>query len=310
MKQVDLSIIILNYNTKNITLEAIKAIENNYPEEVSTGEYEVIVADNASPDDSFAAFKEYEKQTKIKSFLVLDNKKNIGFSAGNNKAVPFAKGRYVLFLNPDTITSPGTLSYMVKFFDTHPMAGAASCKIVSPEGKLDPNCLRGFPTPWNSFCHFAGLGKLFPNTRFFAGYLQSGWRDINKLQAVDAIEGAFLMLPKKIGEEIGWWDEDYFFYGEDLQFSFDIRKAGYKIYYVPEVSIIHYSGASSGIKKESQKITTASRETKMKVQGWRFDAMRIFYKKNYSNKYPKFINQLVFRGIEYLQKKNLKKLNK
>jgi len=306
--KIDLSIIILNYNTKNLTLEAIKSIENNYSDEVQSGTYEVIVADNASPDESLGAFNEYKKKTKIKSFLVLDNKKNLGFSAGNNKAVPYAKGRYVLFLNPDTIANPGTLSYMVKFFDSHPVAGGATCKIISPEGKLDPNCLRGFPTPWNSFCHFSGLGKLFPKIPLFAGYLQSGWRDINKLQEVDALEGAFLMLPKKIGDEIGWWDEDYFFYGEDLQFSFDIRKAGYKIYYIPEVSIIHYSGASSGIKKESQKITTASRETKMKVQGWRFDAMRIFYKKNYAHLYPKTFNWLVFRGIEYLQKKNLEKL--
>lgn len=306
--KVDLSIIILNYNTKNLTLEAIKSIENNYPDEVQSGLYEVIVADNASPDNSLSAFEEYKKNTKIKFFTVVDNKKNLGFSAGNNKAVPYAKGRYVLFLNPDTITNPGTLSYMVKYFDSHSMAGAATCKIISPEGKLDSNCLRGFPTPWNAFCHFSGLGKLFPGSSLFSGYLQSGWRDIDKLQEVDALEGAFMMLPRKIGDEIGWWDEDYFFYGEDLQFSFDIRKAGYKIYYIPQVSIIHYSGASSGIKKESQKITTAGRETKMKVQGWRFDAMRIFYKKNYSHKYPKAFNWLVFRGIEYLQKKNLEKL--
>lgn len=306
--KIDLSIIILNYNTKNITIEAIKSIENNYPKEVSTGEYEVIVADNASPDESLAVFKEYKKKTKIKSFLVLDNKKNIGFSAGNNKAVPYAKGRYVLFLNPDTIVNPGTLSYMVKFFNSHPDAGSATCKIIYPDGKLDPNCLRGFPTPWNSFCHFSGLGKLFPRSRFFSGYLQSGWRDIDKLQEVEAIEGAFMMLPHKIGEEIGWWDEDYFFYGEDLQFSYNISKAGYKIYYIPQVSIIHYSGASSGIKKDSQNITTASRETRIKVQGWRFDAMRIFYKKNYSHKYPKAFNWLVPQGIGCLQKKNLEKL--
>lgn len=306
--KVDLSIIILNYNTKNITLEAIKAIENNYPKEVATGEYQVIVADNASPDNSLAAFKDYKKKTKIKNFLVIDNKGNIGFSAGNNRAVPNAKGRYVLFLNPDTIAKPGTLSYMVKFLDDHPMAGAATCKIISPEGKLDANCMRGFPTPWNSFCHFSGLGKIFPKIPFFSGYLQAGWRDINKLQQVDAIEGAFMMLSRKIGDRIGWWDEDYFFYGEDLQFSYDIHKAGYKIYYVPQVEIVHYSGASTGIKKESQKITTASLETKKKVQGWRFDAMRIFYKKNYSKKYPSFFNDLVFRGIDYLQKKNLTKL--
>lgn len=306
--KVDLSIIILNYNTEKLTLEALKSIEKNYLKEVQSGEYQVIVADNASPDNSLAAFKEYEKHTKIKSLLVLDNKKNLGFSAGNNMSVPFAKGRYILFLNPDTLTQPATLSYMIKFLDSHPEAGAATCKIISPEGKLDANSLRGFPSPWNAFCHFSGLGKSFPRIPLFAGYLQSGWRDISKTQQVDVIEGAFMMLPKSIGEKIGWFDEDYFFYGEDLQLCFDIRKAGYKIYYVPEVNIIHYSGASSGIKKESQSITTAGLETKKKVQGWRFDAMRIFYKKNYSHLYPAFFNWLVFRGIEYLQKKNLEKL--
>lgn len=306
--KIVLSIIILNYNTKKITIEAIKSIEKNCPKEVQSGEYEVIVADNASPDNSLAAFKEYKKQTKIKSFLLVDNKKNLGFAAGNNKAVAYTKGRYVLFLNPDTIVNPETLPYMIKFLESHADAGAATCKIISPEGKLDANCLRGFPTPWNAFCHFAGLGKLFPKMPLFAGYLQSGWRNLDKMQQVDAIEGAFMMLPRKIGEEIGWFDEDYFFYGEDLQLCFDIHKAGFKIYYVPQVSIVHYSGASSGIKKESQNITTADIQTKKKVQTYRFDAMRIFYKKNYSHLYPAFFNWLAFQGIEYLQKKNLKKL--
>ena len=306
--KVALSIIILNYNTKKITLEAVKSIEKSYPKETQSGEYEVIVADNASPDGSLSFLSEYKKQTKIKSFEVYDNKKNLGFAAGNNKAVPFALGRYILFLNPDTLMQPVTLPYMIKFLDSHPRAGAASCKIISPQGKLDHNCLRGFPTPWNAFCHFSGLGKIFPKIPLFAGYMQTGWRNIDKLQEADAIEGAFIMLPRSVGEEIGWWDEDYFFYGEDLQLCFDIRRAGYKIYYVPQVSIIHYSGVSSGIKKESQEITTADREIKMKVQGWRFDAMRIFYKKNYSRKYPKIFNRLVYNGIAYLQKKNLRKL--
>src|SRR5581483_4062289 len=104
-----------------------------------------------------------------------------------------------------------------------------------------------------------------------------------------------------------WWDEDYFFYGEDLDFCYRIRKAGYNIYYVPEVSILHYGGVSSGIKKSSQNITTANREIKTKVQGWRFDAMRIFYKKHYSKTYPKFITWMVMKGIDLLHKRNIPK---
>src|SRR5947209_7294742 len=110
MASVDLSIIILNFNTKKHTLEAIEAIEKNYPKEVASGQYEVIVTDNASPDGSLEAFQTYKKRTKIKSFYVVDNGGNIGFSAGNNRGVPYSKGRYVLFLNPDTVVYPKTLS--------------------------------------------------------------------------------------------------------------------------------------------------------------------------------------------------------
>src|ERR1700689_5055783 len=106
MTDIELSIIILSYNTKQITLEAIESIERNYLKEVEEGEFEIIVADNSSTDGSLQAFKEYKKKTKIKLFHVVDNGGNIGSSAGNNKGVPYAKGRYVLFLNPDTIVYP------------------------------------------------------------------------------------------------------------------------------------------------------------------------------------------------------------
>ena len=112
MAQVALSIIILSYNTKQITLDAIASIEKNYPEEVMSGKFEVIVTDNDSPDRSIDAFREYKKQTKIKSFHPVDNGGNIGFAAGNNKGIPYVKGSYVLFLNPDTIVYPKTLTYM------------------------------------------------------------------------------------------------------------------------------------------------------------------------------------------------------
>lgn len=298
-----LSIIILNYNTKNITIEAIESIEKNYPKEVESGDYEVIVTDNASPDNSLDAFRDYKKRSKIKTFHTVDNKDNIGFAAGNNTGIPFAKGEYILFLNPDTICYPKTLSYMVEFLQNHPDVGVASCKLINKDGEIDFNCHRGFPTPWNAFCYFSGLTRIFPKSRLFAGYTQ-GWQDMNTTHEVEALEGAFMMMPKNIGEKVGWWDEDYFFYGEDLQFCYDIKKLGKKIFYVGEVSIMHIGGASSGIKKKSQGVTTANVEIKRKVQGWRFDAMKIFYKKNYQKKYPAFVTWIVLKGINYLQSKN------
>ena len=307
MATVDLSIIILNYNTKKITLEAIASIEKNYPKEVSSGKYEIIITDNASPDGSLAAFKDYKKHTRIKFFHVIDNGGNIGFAAGNNKGVPFAKGKYILFLNPDTISYPKTLTYMLNFMEKHPDAGAASCKLLNKDGKLDFNCHRGFPTPWNSFCYFSGLQRMFPHSKIFSGYTQ-GWKDFDITHVVDAVEGAFMILPKEVGEKVGWWDEDYFFNGDDLQFCYDIKKLGYKIYYVGEVSIMHIGGASSGIKKSGEAVTTANIETKRRVQGWRFDAMKKFYKKNYAPVYPPFITWAVLKGIDYLREKNTPKL--
>lgn len=307
MSNVNLSIIILNYNTKQLTTDSIKSIETHYLEEVKSGLFEIIVVDNASPDESLAAFKEYKKTTKIKSFHVVDSGGNIGFSAGNNKGVPYAKGKYVLFLNPDTIVYQKTLSVMLEFMEEHPDVGASSCMLINKDGALDFNCHRGFPTPWNSFCFFSGLQRIFPKSKLFAGYTQ-GWKDITQNHEVEAIEGAFMLMPRWVGEKVGWWDEDYFFYGEDLQFCYDIKQLGLKIYYLGAVKIMHIGGASSGIKKKSQNVTTANIETKKKIQTIRFEAMKIFYRKNYKNKYPGWLHALIFAAIDFMRKRELAKL--
>ncbi len=299
----DLSIIILNYNTKQLAIDCISSIEKNYPHEVKAGFFEVIVADNASPDKSLDLFEDYAKKTKIKEFQVVDNKENIGFAKGNNNAQKYSKGKYVLFLNPDTIVYPKTLNRMIEFMDSHEDAGAATCKIEIPPGGIDEASHRGFPTPWNGFTHFSKLEKVFPKSRLFAGYTQ-GYKDFSKIHEVDAISGAFLLVRRSVGEQIGWWDEEYFFYGEDIQFCYNVKKAGYKIYYIPDVAILHYGGVSSGIKKQSHNISTADAEHRKKMQGHRFEAMRVFYKKNYTDKYPKIINWLVHNGISFLHKKN------
>lgn len=299
-----LSIIILNYNTKNITLEAVASVEKNYPKEIASGKFQIILTDNASPDNSLEAFRTYKKTTKIKYFDIVDNGGNIGFAAGNNKGIPYAKGEYILFLNPDTIVYPKTLTRMVEFMEQKKDAGVSTCRVEIPSGAIDEASHRGFPTPWNAFTHFSGLEKLFPHSRLFSGYTR-GWEDLTKIHTIPSGVGAFLLVRREAGEKIGWWDEDYFFYGEDLQFCYDIWHAGYKIYYVLDVKILHLGGVSSGIKKHSQNITTASSETRRKVQGWRFDAMRIFYKKNYSKSNP-LLSWVVMRGIDFLYKKSVR----
>lgn len=303
MSQPDLSIIIVSYNTAKLTLETVVSIEKNYPKEVASGVFEIFVSDNASTDGSVEALKAYKKKSKIQSLHILDNKKNLGFAKGNNIAVKQAKGRYILFLNPDTVVYEKTLTEMIKFMDTHHDAGAATCKVEIPQGGIDEASHRGFPTPWNAFCHFSKLERLFPKSKIFAGYTQ-GWKDLNSIHTVSAIVGAFMFVRRIAGEQIGWWDEDYFFYGEDLDFCYMLGKKGWNIYYVPTVAILHYGGVSSGIKKQSQNITTANVERKIRMQNARFDAMRIFYKKHYTTTYPALVTWAVMQGINYLHKRN------
>src|SRR5690348_11676865 len=146
-KNTILSIIILNYNAKDYVLDAIQSIEKNYPKEVAHGEFQIIITDNASPDGSLESFKKYKKVSKIKLFDVVDNGGNIGFAAGNNKGIPYAQGKYILFLNPDTLVYPKTLTRMIEFMDNTPDAGASTCRVEIPNGNIDEASHRGFPTP-------------------------------------------------------------------------------------------------------------------------------------------------------------------
>lgn len=301
-----LSIIIVNYNTAKITVEAVASIEESYPKEIESGEYEIFVCDNNSPDNSVAQLNEYKAKSKIKNLFIVDNKENLGFAKGNNVAVKMSKGEFILFLNPDTVMYKETIPTVIDFLRQKQDAGAVTCKVLIPSGGIDEASHRGFPTPWNAFCHFSKLEKFFPKSRLFAGYTQ-GWESLEAIHVVDACVGAFMLVKRTAGEQIGWWDEDYFFYGEDLDFCYMLKEKGWKIYYIPTVSIFHYGGVSSGIKKQSKNITTANVKTKTFVQNARFDAMRIFYKKHYLNKYPKIVTWLVFKGIDYLHNKNLPK---
>lgn len=290
---LDLSIIIVSYSAKEFLKKCITSIMEN----VKRVLYEIIVVDNNSSDNSSEMVKKEFSQIKL-----ISNKENIGFSKANNQGIKISKeSKYILFLNPDTIVNAGTIEEMINFMDNHSDAGAATCKLVMPNGKIDDATHRGFPTPWNAFCHFTGLSRMFPKSRIFAGY-NLGWMDFNSTHKIDVLAGAFMLVRRKAGEEAKWWDEDYFFYGEDIDFCYMLKQKGWKIYYVPKVFVTHYKGVSGGIKAVSRNITTASAETKKSATKWRFEAMRIFYKKHYQQKYPWIINFLVDKGISLKEK--------
>lgn len=293
MKRIDLSIIIVSYNTKDLTTECIQSVLDN----VKGINYEIIVVDNNSKDESAKHLKH-----AFPHIYVIPLSENLGFSKANNKGVTVAKGRHVLFLNSDTVVYPGSLEHMVSFMDEHKDAGAATCFLKMPNGELDDAAHRGFPTPWRAFCHFSGISKVFPKSLVFNGY-HLGFRNLNKVHTIEALAGAFMIVRYEAGQEVSWWDEDYFFYGEDIDFCYCLIQKGWKIYYDPRVTVLHYKGASGGIKEISKKVTTADKETKRKVTHARFNAMKIFYKKHYEKKYPAFIYHLVMYAVDL--KKNL-----
>ncbi|MFW6143410.1 MAG: glycosyltransferase family 2 protein [Patescibacteria group bacterium] len=292
---MELSIVIINYNTKDLLAQCLDSLEESrHPS------YEIIVVDNASTDGSAEMVEK-----KFPWAQVLRSPRNLGFSSGNNLAVPETRGRYVLFLNSDTEVPPETLPEMVRFMDSHPRAGAATCYIELPDGSMDINCHRGFPTPWAAFCHFSGLERLFPRSRLFSRYFQ-GWKNLDQPHEIDACEGAFMMVRRDAADSArvpscgrGWWDEDFFFYGEDLDFCYRLRQAGWKVFYNPAVKIIHYAGASSGIKKGGKKVPW---KTKARALRSSTQAMRTFYEKHYQTKCNPLLDICVFLAIGVLTK--------
>lgn len=287
---IDLSIIIVSYNTEDFIVKCADSIAKT-AKDLS---YEIIVVDNASKDNTQRQL--LELKSKIPNLIVVQNNQNLGFSKANNIGVKKANGKYILFLNPDTIVNEHTLRGMIDFMDKNPNAGAATCKVLLESGKIDDASHRGFPTPWNSFSHFSGLSKILGKTRVFGGY-NLGYLDFNKTHEIDALAGAFMIVRGKAGEDAKWWDEDYFFYGEDIDFCYQLKQKNWKIYYVSEFSILHYKGVSGGIKKHSKHLTTADYKTRKKATEARFNAMKIFYKKHYEQKYPWIVTRLVYFGI-------------
>ncbi len=297
MKNIDISIIIVNYNASAFLRECLQSLQKTKPSALTT---EVIVVDNASTDDSVAMIRK-----DFRDVTVIASNENLGFSRGNNVGLAKSRGRYVLFLNPDTGMEKNVLETITAFMDKTPNAGAATCLLRLEDGSLDDGAHRGFPTPWNSFCYFTGIAKLFPKSRFFNGY-NLGWCDMDRTHEIDALVGAFMFVRREAGDSVGWWDEDYFFYGEDLDFCYNLKEKDWKIFFMPDVEILHYKGITGGIKKHSAAISTANKETKIRSTKERFRAMKLFYEKHYIHKYPKLLTWLVFQGIDFKLKKSLK----
>ncbi len=278
MKKLTISIV--NYNTGEYLikcLDSLKKIENEL-------DFDVYVVDNNSSDGSHEKAKE-----KFPQFNFIFNKENLGFGKAHNLVLKKANTPYVLTLNPDSEVPSETLSFVYDFMEKNHEVGIASSRVEKEDGSIDKASHRGFPTPYASFLYF-----FLKNDRLY--HLTD--RDMLKTHEVDSVVGAFMFIRKSMLEKIGYFDEDYFLYGEDIDLCFRAIKEGFRVMYIPEVKILHVKGVSSGIKKHSQENSGADNSTKNKSLGYFYSTMKIFYKKHYSNKYPFIINWLVYLGID------------
>jgi N-acetylglucosaminyl-diphospho-decaprenol L-rhamnosyltransferase len=232
-----LSVIIVNYNVKHFLeqcLCSVQAALAGYQ-----GKAEVFVVDNNSTDGSVAWLRE-----RFPFVNLIVNTENAGFGKANNQALQLAKGRYVLFLNPDTILPEDIFIKTIAFMDAHPQAGALGVRMVDGSGRFLKESMRGLPTPWASFCKMTGLTGLFPRSALFAGYYL-GHQPENKTQPADVQSGAFFLAPRRVLEKTGGFDEQFFMYAEDIDLSYRILKAGYQNYYFADADIIHFKGEST-----------------------------------------------------------------
>ncbi len=287
---MDVSIIIVSFNTKELLADCLKSAKAAN----SNLKAELFVVDNNSTDGSADMVKK-----DFPNVNLIANHENVGFSSANNQALVQAKGKYLLILNPDTKLMPQTLKIMKSYMDKNPNVAVSTCRVELPNGQLDIDCRRHFPTPWRAFCHFSHLSKIFKGSKLFDQY-NMGYLSDAKEHEIDSCVGAFMFIRRESAEKVGYFDEDFFFYGEDLDWCWRFREYGYKITYNPATKIIHYKGVSSGIKKISKHLTLATRSSRRKAILESTRAMELFYKKHYFQKYPFFIDKLIIATIKVL----------
>ena len=229
------SIVIVNYNVRDFLEQCLRSVFR------ATGgiDSEVFVVDNHSVDGSQAMVRDKFPQVNL-----IENHQNLGFSKANNQALRLVKGEYVLVLNPDTLLEEETIRKCIFFMDSHPEAGALGVKMINGKGKFLPESKRALPTPAVAFYKMFGLAKLFPKSQKFGKYHLS-YLDKDKIHSVEILCGAFMFIRKEALNKAGLFDEDFFMYGEDIDLSYRLIKAGYLNYYFPESTIIHYKGEST-----------------------------------------------------------------
>lgn len=275
-----LAVVILNYNRADLLADCLVSIYT-HPTRCALA---VWVVDNASSDGSAAMVRARFPQAQL-----IESPLNGGFSHGNNLALrailhpQSPSPDYILLLNNDTVVPAGALDGLVDYLEAHPEVGAVGPKLLLPDGSLDLACRRSFPTPEVSFYRMTGLARLFPRSRRFGRYNMT-YLDPDQETEVDAVVGACMLLRARVIREVGLLDEQFFMYGEDLDWAYRIKQYGWKIVYYPQVTVHHYKRAAS------------TRRAIPSIRAF-YDAMRIFHRKHYRATTPAPLNMLIEAGI-------------
>ncbi len=270
------SIIIINFNGGELLTECVKlALETTLP-------VEVLVGDNDSHDGSIIYLRKTISDTRLK---ITENGKNLGFATANNRLIPQASGEFLLFLNPDCLMPAGTLEHMIGIMEQRPDVGMAGCLIRNLDGSEQPGCRRKIPTPFCTMARSIGLDYILGNRHFMEQCTPPHQTPLpDGPVEVEALSGAFMLVRRKALEEIGLWDEGYFLHCEDLDLCMRFHLSGWKIIFVPDVSVVHAKGR-------------CSLGHPVRVEWHKHRGMIRFYKKFLKERYPLPLMWLVFLGV-------------
>ncbi len=273
--KIDISIIIVNYNVRHFIKRTIESI---YASKVGDITYDVHVVDNASIDGSVDMIR-----NTFPNVHLIANKDNVGFSTANNQAIKIAKGNFILILNPDTVVQEDTLQVCYDYMTAHNNVGAVGVKMIDGAGNFLPESKRDLPTVWNSLAKLFGFSSLFPKSKLFNGYAL-GHLDRDKIHSIKVLCGAFMFVRKSTIDKVGAFDERFFMYGEDIDWSRRIVEGGYEIHYIPDTTIIHYKGEST--KKASLNYVKTF-----------YGAMGLYVEKHYSGGAGRWFSRFLKLGI-------------
>ena len=254
---VKLSVVIVSYKVRAYVEQCLASLLRS----LRDIDAEVFVVDNNSHDGTVQLIRSRFPQVKV-----MDSSHNLGFARANNAAIRQSVGEYVLLLNPDTFVGESTLRECIDFMDSRPQAGMCGVGMLRIDGSFAPESRRGVPTPFVAFCKMSGLGAIFPKSHIFGRYYM---QYLNKyaITPIEIVSGAFMFIRRSALDKVGLLDETFFMYGEDIDISYRVLRAGFQNYYIP-TQILHYKGEST--KKDSIRYINAFHK-----------AMIIFFKKHF-----------------------------